>query len=141
LIEAREKMYPAVQHNGLLTMADVVVPRSCIAEFVEKAEALTLNSGLGFFAVGHAGDGNVHIMLTGSNQGADEKPAQAILRDVYKLGVSMGGMISGEHGIGAEKKVFLPLAMNREKIELMRRIKQAFDPYNILNPGKVLYPD
>jgi glycolate oxidase len=141
LMEAREKMYPAVQHNGLLTMADVVVPRSSIAEFVEKAEALTQKSSLGFFAVGHAGDGNVHIMLTGTSSGANEKLAQEILRDIYELGVSMGGMISGEHGIGAEKKAFLPLAMNREKIELMRRIKKAFDPYNILNPGKVLYPD
>jgi glycolate oxidase len=141
LLETREKMYSAVQHLGMLTMADVVVPRSCIAKFVEKADALIGESKLGFIAVGHAGDGNVHIMLTGVKSKSNKVLAQKILQEIYKLGISMGGMISGEHGIGAEKKAFLPLAMNKDKIALMRRIKEAFDPYNILNPGKVLYTD
>ncbi|MBN1188850.1 MAG: FAD-binding protein [Dehalococcoidales bacterium] len=140
LLETREKVYPAVRRHGMLTMADVVVPRSMIAVFVEKAEIIVRGSGLGFVTVGHAGDGNVHIMLTGESSEANKSLAHDLLGHIFELGVSMGGMISGEHGIGSEKEVFLPLALSREKIELMRRIKQAFDPCNILNPGKVLFP-
>ena len=58
--------------------------------------------------------------------------------EIYKLGISLGGTISGEHGLGFTKKGYLPLAADKSKIDLMKRIKQAFDPNNILNPGKVL---
>jgi glycolate oxidase len=138
LLEAREKFQPTFAHNGMLETVDVVVPRSRIADFVEQVKAIGLKHGIRIIASGHAGDGNVHLHPLGT-------PAQAavlkeVLTDLYRVGIEMGGTLSGEHGLGYDKKGYLPLAASLEKIELMRRIKLAFDPHNILNPGKVL-PD
>ena len=136
-MEAREKFHPALVHNGTLSLADVVVPRSRIADFVEKANTIASQHGMVLIASGHAGDGNVHLHLMGEDTGANRETAEKILEEIYITGVSMGGTISGEHGLGFTKKRYLPLAESAGKIELMKRIKQAFDPHNILNPGKV----
>ena len=138
LIEMREKFLPAIQQAGIIMQADVVVPRSGIALFVEKAEALTEDCGLKFIATGHAGDGNVPLTLLGEKTESNMARAEGILTETYKTGVSLGGTISGEHGIGMEKMKYLPLAMSPGKITLMQRIKDAFDPAHIMNPGKVI---
>lgn len=138
LLEAREKFYPAMVHSGMLEMADVVVPRSRIADFVEEARKTAGRIGLRLIASGHAGDGNVHIHIMGEDTGENRNKARKLLLEICKLGVSMGGTISGEHGLGYAKMKYLPLAADREKLELMRRIKRAFDPHNIMNPGKVI---
>lgn len=138
LVEAREKFHPALVHNGILALADVVVPRSRIADFVEQANAIASKYEMALIASGHAGDGNVHLHLMGEQTEANRETAEKILREIYILGASMGGTISGEHGLGFAKKGYLPLAESAAKIELMKRIKRAFDPHNILNPGKVI---
>lgn len=138
LLEAREKFYPAVRHFGMIETADVVVPRSRIADFVEGARAIAARIGLKLNASGHAGDGNVHIHEMGEDTEENRKKAEELLLEIVKLGVSMGGNVSGEHGLGYTKMKYLPLAADREKIALMKRIKRAFDPRNIMNPGKVL---
>jgi glycolate oxidase len=137
LLETREQFYPTMQHCGMLDIADVVVPRSRIADFVEKVKDIGRNYGIPVVAYGHAGDGNVHLHPLSQSNTKDQR-VKELLAEIYQAGVSMGGTISGEHGIGSDKKRYLPLAMPPDKLELMRRIKHAFDPNKILNPGKVI---
>jgi len=137
LLDAREKFYFAVQAMGMSDLADVVVPRSRIADFVEEVKKISARHNIPIIAFGHAGDGNVHLQPVGEGV-KDESIRKAIMTDIFKAGISMGGTISGEHGLGFAKKDFLPMADSETKIELMRRIKHAFDPNHIMNPGKVL---
>ncbi len=138
LLEAREKFYPAIQHSGMLDIADVVVPRSQIAEFVEKTKEIGREHGIQIVTYGHAGDGNVHLHPVGQGIDGDDDKLKALLAEIYKVGISLGGTISGEHGLGFAKKDYLHMAADKSKMELMKRIKRAFDPNNIMNPGKVL---
>jgi len=138
LLEAREKFYHVIRHFGLLDIADVVVPRSRIAEFVEKIKEIAGECGIPIIAYGHAGDGNVHLHPMGQGIDKAEEKRKEALAKIYELGVSLGGTISGEHGLGFVKKGYLHMVADRNKIALMKRIKKAFDPNNIMNPGKVL---
>ena len=89
--------------------------------------------------VGHAGDGNVHSIITRGELDEDtwREVLDAVIEELIDLALSLGGTISGEHGLGLAKKRYLPRQVEEAQIELMRGIKRAFDPYNILNPGKV----
>jgi len=138
LLEAREKFYSVIGHFGMLDMADVVVPRSKIAEFVERAKGIAGEYGIPLVAYGHAGDGNVHLQPIGQEAEECGGKVGELLTKIYEVGVSLGGTISGEHGLGFAKKDYLPIAVDKNKLELMKRIKRAFDPTNIMNPGKVL---
>lgn len=139
LLEARERFYPALKQTGPLETADVVVPRSRIPEFVQKAKEIALKHEMPILAFGHAGDGNVHLMLLGKDMAEDiwKRKLPQVFEDIYEVGASLGGVISGEHGIGFDKKGYLAMTMDSELLELMKRIKKAFDPNNILNPGKI----
>jgi len=88
--------------------------------------------------LGHAGDGNIHVnvMVDGSNKKELEDGHKAI-EEIFKLVVDMGGTLSGEHGIGISKAEFMHIAFSQEELNLFRRIKEAFDPNNILNPNKM----
>ncbi|MFC1847371.1 FAD-binding oxidoreductase [Chloroflexota bacterium] len=138
LLEAREKVYTVIQHFGMLEMIDAVVPRSRIAEFVEKAKEIASEYDIPLIAYGHAGDGNVHLQPIGQATSEIQEKVEELLSRIYEVGVSLGGTVSGEHGLGFTKKGYLAVAEDKNKIDLMKRIKQAFDPNNILNPGKVL---
>jgi len=137
LLAFREKFYSTLQRCGTLDIADVVVPRSKIVEFVERAHSVGEEYGIPVIAMGHAGDGNVHLSLMG--QATDElvRRAKELLTKVYEVGVSLGGTISGEHGLGFAKKDYLNMVAGEDEIELMKRIKKAFDPNSIMNPGKI----
>jgi glycolate oxidase len=137
LLAFREKAWPAIAQTGRADMADVVVPRSRVAEFVEQARRASHELGITTYAVGHAGDGNVHLTPLTLGAGTSREQAVSLFRKFYELGVSMGGTISGEHGIGVSKKPFLDIAVSQPKLELLKRIKNAFDPNNIMNPGKI----
>ncbi len=137
LLEAREKFYSVIKHFGLLDIADVVVPRSKIAEFVERTKGIAAEYGMPLIVYGHAGDGNVHLHPMGQGMNNSEEKAKELLKRIYELGVSLGGTISGEHGLGFAKKGYLPIAADKSKMDLMKRVKRAFDPNNIMNPGKV----
>ena len=89
-------------------------------------------------AYGHAGDGNVHLHPMNPEVEVSGETAKALLVKIYQVGVDLGGTISREHGLGLSKKSYLPIASGEAKIGLMKRLKQAFDLNNIMNPGKVL---
>lgn len=118
---------------------DVVVPIPKIAEFVSYAVSLEETVGLTVRATGHAGDGNVHINVCANDMEKDEflRRAEQFMELVYARGLALGGMISGEHGIGRAKAPYLARALGETQMALQRGIKQVFDPKGLLNPGKV----
>lgn len=124
----------------VLDECDVVVPRKEIAAFVGFTKALEKKYGLRILTFGHAGDGNIHsyILKDDCAQELWENKIQLIFNELYEQATSVGGQISGEHGIGYAKRDFLKRALCPGTYELMKKIKGCFDPNNILNPGKVI---
>lgn len=133
LIEAREKAFFVAKANGADDIVDVVVPRASIAEFMAKVSELATTSGSWIAGCGHAGDGNVHLAVFQS----DDAKRHALMHDLFEIGVGVGGAVSGEHGLGTAKKPYYLALEDPTKIALQRRIKAAFDPNGILNPGNV----
>ena len=88
---------------------------------------------------GHTGDGNVHVNVLKDEISVDrwEAVVPVVTEEIYQLTLSLGGMLTGEHGIGATHRQYLPLALEEPQIEVMRCIREAFDPHRILNPGKI----
>jgi FAD/FMN-containing dehydrogenase len=88
---------------------------------------------------GHAGDGNVHVNVLKDELPDDrwESLVPAVAEGIYRLALSLGGMITGEHGVGATRRRYLPLALDAVQIDVMRQIRAVFDPNGILNPGKI----
>jgi glycolate oxidase len=133
LLDLREKAYYAAKDAGATDLVDIVVPRGEIPNFVEQIHEISAKYATVIAGAGHAGDGNVHLAIL--EQDADK--LSMILKEIYMVGKNLGGTISAEHGIGSEKRRFLLEMEDKAKIELMRRIKKAFDSNNILNPGKI----
>ena len=117
---------------------DVVVPRSKIPELVDFASSLAFKFSLTILTFGHAGDGNIHVNIMVDKKDEDEHGrGLAAKGELFAAVIGMGGTLSGEHGIGTTKADFLHLEVNPATMQLMGRIKQLFDPDNILNPGKI----
>jgi len=138
LLEMREKFFPAISSCGRPEIVDAVVPRSRIADFIGEIKALAADAGIPLISYGHAGDGNVHLHPMRQGTPEDDVRVKELLKRIFEIGVAMGGTISGEHGLGTVKKEYLPIAADPTKIALLQRIKQAFDPNGIMNPGKML---
>ncbi|MCB2146955.1 MAG: FAD-binding protein [Deltaproteobacteria bacterium] len=117
---------------------DIVVPRSRVPDLVAKIDGLRRETGLTMVAFGHAGDGNIHfnIMLDKSDQTELEKANRAV-DALFDTTLALGGTISGEHGVGITKAPYFRKEVSDEAMSLMLRIKQAFDPLGLLNPGKI----
>jgi len=143
LLDAREKFYLALKKSAPMEIIDAVVPRSEIARFVRKVKEIAQEYEVPIIAYGHAGDGNVHLHPICVNMDIEEwrKRLPHIMSAVYASCVSFGGAISGEHGVGFDKKTYLKIEMNDEMLNIMKKIKKAFDPNNILNPGKIFDTD
>ncbi len=114
---------------------DVVVPVSHIPKLIHGLEALSKQYQIPIVNFGHAGNGNIHVNLL--VQLEQLEVAKACLADVFKLVISLNGSLSGEHGIGLEKRDFINLELDSTAINIMKKIKEQFDPNNLLNPDKV----
>ncbi len=139
LWEARKAMSPALYRFAPHKInEDIVVPRSRIPDVVEKIGELRRKTGLTMVSFGHAGDGNIHfnIMLDKTDPVALEK-AEASVSTLFDYCLALGGTISGEHGVGVTKAPFMAKEIDPATLSLMKRIKKAFDPKGILNPGKM----
>jgi glycolate oxidase len=133
LLAAREQAFWMVKAAGADDLIDMVVPRSRIPEYLRRVQELARQHGSRVFGCGHAGDGNIHFPV----YEPDERKRSGLLQDIFAMGVSIGGAISGEHGIGRAKKRYYQALEDPAKLALQRRIKAAFDPAGVLNPGCV----
>ena len=133
VLEAREKAFWVAKEHGANDIIDVVVPRSSIPQYLDTVGAIAVDHEAWVAGAGHAGDGNVHLSVF---QGDDDKRS-ALMTEILAAGMELGGTISAEHGIGLAKRDHMLHLEDPAKLALMRRIKAAFDPNNILNPGKV----
>ncbi len=139
LWKIRESMGHAVSALTLSRSEDVVVPRAKLPALVSGIKAIGKQYGFNSLCFGHLGDGNLHVNILKeaiSDEDWNTKVVEGI-GEIFKLTVSLGGTLSGEHGIGIAKKPYMPLAMRETNLSLMRGIKKVFDPNGILNPGKI----
>jgi glycolate oxidase len=135
----RRELSLALRATGLLKINhDVVVPRGRVPQLLDTLEELARQYDLRVASFGHAGDGNIHVNLMVDRNNADElKRAHQAERQLFERVVALEGSISGEHGIGFAKAPYLSIELSDDEIALMRRVKAAFDPAGILNPGKI----
>ena len=139
---ARKALSPALRKIAPKKInEDVVVPVSRMADFIARLAELSQQYGVPIVNFGHAGNGNIHVnLLVNPDDPAQMKNAEPCLREVFKTVLDMKGTLSGEHGVGIEKRPFMGLEFDAATLDLMWRIKNEFDPNGILNPGKLL-PD
>ncbi|MFK5975426.1 MAG: FAD-linked oxidase C-terminal domain-containing protein [Sulfurovum sp.] len=136
---ARKNASPSITIFGSKKLnEDISVPRSMLPKALKEIYAIGDKYGFKVPCFGHAGDGNIHVnvMLDGSDEKQLEDGHKAI-EEIFQLVVDMGGTLSGEHGIGTSKAPFMSIAFNKIELDLFQSIKNAFDPNNILNPGKM----
>ena len=122
------------------SLEDVVVPIAAIPRMVAGLAELSRKYDVQIPCYGHAGDGNLHatpVMNPAWTLEQWHETLGDILTDLYKLTADLGGLISGEHGIGSKRKRYMPLCVSPEALDMMRSVKAALDPNNVLNPGKV----
>lgn len=134
LLAAREQAFWMAKKSGAGDLVDVVVPRASMPQYMARISELGSKTRSLIIGCGHAGDGNVHLSIFQP----DDEIRRQVLRDVLAVGMHMGGTISAEHGIGAEKRTLYTELEDPCRLALMRRIKLAFDPNSILNPGKAI---
>jgi glycolate oxidase len=136
---ARANIYPLLMtlFNKVIT-EDITVPRNRIPDLVRATQEIAASVEVMIGLAGHAGDGNMHptVLQPVANEEVAVK-AQKAIDLLIRRGLDLGGTISGEHGIGIHKQGYLPWEISQVQIDLMKRIKNAFDPRGIMNPGKI----
>ncbi|GAA1613575.1 FAD-binding oxidoreductase [Leucobacter chromiireducens] len=136
LLEARRLSNPALNARGLKIGCDVGVPVAALAEVFHGIAEISERHGKRVSTVAHAGDGNLHSTVEAPDDAAGIAAADAVIDDITKLAISLGGTISGEHGIGSVKQHELPWQLDEAALDVQRAIKLALDPRGILTPGR-----
>lgn len=142
LWRARRSVSPSLARKAPNKLGeDITVPRSAIPEAIRRLKAISAAYGQPIVIFGHAGDGNLHPnILFDRRDPAQREKVERMVREIFQVALDLGGTLSGEHGIGTFKLPHMRQALGPTSINIQWRIKQALDPQNILNPGKVL-PD
>ncbi|MGC6428640.1 MAG: FAD-binding oxidoreductase [Flavobacteriales bacterium] len=139
LWKLRRSVGEAVKSHSIYKEEDTVVPRAELPKLLSGVKTIGKKYGFSSVCYGHAGDGNLHINIIKGNMSDDDwnnKLSDGI-REIFELTVSLGGTISGEHGIGWVQKPYIDIAFSERNIEIQKGIKRLFDPNNILNPEKI----
>ena len=142
LWKMRRSVAEAVKANSIYKEEDTVVPRYELPKLLEGIKTIGNKYGFQSVCYGHAGDGNLHVNIikgTMSDHHWNTEVTKGI-REIFELTVALNGTLSGEHGIGYVQKNYMDIAFNQTQLQLMKGIKQLFDPNSILNPGKI-FPD
>ncbi|WP_116201171.1 FAD-binding oxidoreductase [Amycolatopsis circi] len=138
LLQARRVVLTALETYGVWLTDDVSVPRTRIAELIRGCERISEKVGLKIAVVGHAGDGNMHPTIVYAPDSEDEfARAQQAFDEILEVGLSLGGTVTGEHGVGKIKREWLAREIGPVGIRVHRQIKQALDPENLFNPGSM----
>ena len=135
----RRNIGNAVRYNSVYKEEDTVVPRAELPTLLKGVKEIGARFGFKSVCYGHAGDGNLHVNII-RGELSDEQWNVGLrqpISEIFELCVRLGGTISGEHGIGLVQKGYIGIALAEKNLELMRGIKQVFDPHGILNPGKI----
>ena len=140
LRQGRRLAYRALEDLGVARMEDVGVPRSRVPELLREIGAIGERHQLTIGTFGHAGDGNLHptFVLDRAEGDAAVVRLDAARADLYEAALSLGGTVTGEHGIGAARRDWLVRQRGEDAVAVMRSIKRALDPHNLLNPGRML---
>jgi glycolate oxidase len=140
LWRARRSISPSLARKAPNKLGeDITVPRSAIPEAIHRIKAISAHYGLPIVVFGHAGDGNLHPnILFDRRDSAQWEKVEHIVGEIFQVALDLGGTLSGEHGIGTFKLPYMRDALGPASINIQWRVKQAMDPQNILNPGKVL---
>lgn len=136
---SRRAISPALYHIKPTKISeDIVVPRNKISEMLKQLRNLSEKTGIKIVNFGHAGDGNIHVNIMVDKENKDEyEKGLNIIKEIFSYTLSLGGTISGEHGVGLTKAPYIDMELSKKEIEIMYAIKNLFDPKNILNPGKI----
>ena len=139
LWKIRKNISPAVNWFTLTKSDDVVVPRANLPKLIRGIKEIGKRYHFNTVCFGHLGDGNLHVNIL--KEDISDNDWKSIIpegiSEIFKLTVSLGGTLSGEHGIGFSKRPYMPIAMSEVNLNLMRGIKKVFDPNGILNPEKI----
>lgn len=140
LWKMRRSVPVSVKAHSVYKEEDTVVPRYELPRLLEGVKAIGARYGFNSVCYGHAGDGNLHVNIIRGDLSdhAWEHELPKAIREIFQLTVSLGGTLSGEHGIGLVQRPYMDIAFNPAQLAVMRSIKQALDPLGIMNPGKVL---
>ncbi len=142
LWKVRRAIGEAVKKSSVYKEEDTVVPRAALPALVRGVKGICARAGVSVVCYGHAGDGNLHcnVLRMGLSEEDWNGRLPGVVEEIFRLTVSLGGTISGEHGIGWSQRRYLPLAVTPDEMDVMRSLKRALDPEGILNPDKML-PD
>jgi len=136
ILKIRSEIYMALKPETI-DILDVAVPPANMSKLIDRIDEISKKNGVYIPIYGHAGDGNLHPHIM-KVEGWTLEQYNTIRKEIYKAAVKLGGVITGEHGVGAIRREYLSLCLSDKEITLMKEIKKIFDPNNILNPGKVL---
>ncbi|MCW4020721.1 MAG: FAD-binding oxidoreductase, partial [Candidatus Bathyarchaeota archaeon] len=137
ILRIRSNIYTSLKPR-MVDILDVTVPPSRLGDLMNLVDEIAGKHGVRLPVYGHAGDGNLHVHIM-KERGKNPDYVAKVKTEIYAAGVRLGGVITGEHGIGKIRTKELAFVLSEKELALMNEIKKAFDPNNVLNPGKIFH--